>query len=212
MPSKALSKNKENNRTILWRDYGVGYDDTKPQLFMDFCFETNEKMHAVWRYFSDSSCGFFYRDLAARNCLVGDNDTVKISDFGMSREEEEYTVSGGLKQIPIKWTAPEALHYGKTRFPHTCNIISSPYCASCLESALYRTIVQYVKNITANRSLSFVYQHCFKINPYDFLPLLLYQAVDFLLLIMMLLGCFQRGIRRHVMYGVMAFWCGRFSR
>ena len=37
---------------------------------------------------------------------------VKISDFGMSREEEEYTVSGGLKQIPIKWTAPEALNYG----------------------------------------------------------------------------------------------------
>lgn len=38
---------------------------------------------------------------------------VKISDFGMSREEEEYTVSDGLKQIPIKWTAPEALLYGK---------------------------------------------------------------------------------------------------
>ena len=31
----------------------------------------------------------------------------------MSREEEEYTVSGGLKQIPIKWTAPEALNFGK---------------------------------------------------------------------------------------------------
>lgn len=31
----------------------------------------------------------------------------------MSREEEEYTVSDGLKQIPIKWTAPEALLYGK---------------------------------------------------------------------------------------------------
>lgn len=32
----------------------------------------------------------------------------------MSREEEEYTVSDGLKQIPIKWTAPEALLYGKS--------------------------------------------------------------------------------------------------
>lgn len=53
------------------------------------------------------------RDLAARNCLVGSEHTVKISDFGMSREEEEYTVSDGLKQIPIKWTAPEALNYGK---------------------------------------------------------------------------------------------------
>ena len=38
---------------------------------------------------------------------------MKISDFGMSREEEEYTVSRGMKQIPIKWTAPEALNYGQ---------------------------------------------------------------------------------------------------
>lgn len=56
--------------------------------------------------------GIFFRDLAARNCLVGDNNVVKISDFGMSREEEEYTVSDGMKQIPIKWTAPEALNFG----------------------------------------------------------------------------------------------------
>lgn len=32
----------------------------------------------------------------------------------MSREEEEYTVSDGMKQIPIKWTAPEAMNFGKT--------------------------------------------------------------------------------------------------
>ena len=57
---------------------------------------------------------FTCRDLAARNCLVGRNNLVKISDFGMSREQDEYTVSSGLKQIPIKWTSPEALNYGKT--------------------------------------------------------------------------------------------------
>ena len=45
---------------------------------------------------------------------MGTDNVVKISDFGMSREEEEYTVSGGLKQIPIKWTAPEALNYGRS--------------------------------------------------------------------------------------------------
>lgn len=39
---------------------------------------------------------------------------MKISDFGMSREEEEYIVSDGMKQIPIKWTAPEALNFGKS--------------------------------------------------------------------------------------------------
>lgn len=62
------------------------------------------------RYLESKNC--IHRDLAARNCLVGDDNIVKISDFGMSREEEEYIVSGGMKQIPIKWTAPEALNFG----------------------------------------------------------------------------------------------------
>ncbi|KAL3885378.1 hypothetical protein ACJMK2_025448 [Sinanodonta woodiana] len=78
----------------------------------------------------DAACGMAYleergcihRDLAARNCLVGDNSIVKISDFGMSREEEEYTVSDGLKQIPIKWTAPEALNFGK--YTSMCDVWS----------------------------------------------------------------------------------------
>ena len=41
-------------------------------------------------------------------------DILKISDFGMSRQEDDGVYSSsGLKQIPIKWTAPEALNYGK---------------------------------------------------------------------------------------------------
>ena len=59
-------------------------------------------------YLEGKNC--IHRDLAARNCLIGANEIVlKISDFGMSREEDDgiYTVSSGMKQIPIKWTAPE---------------------------------------------------------------------------------------------------------
>lgn len=39
---------------------------------------------------------------------------MKISDFGMSRQEQDgvYSATGGMKQIPVKWTAPEALNYG----------------------------------------------------------------------------------------------------
>lgn len=65
---------------------------------------------AGMRYLESKFC--IHRDLAARNCLVGQESRVMISDFGMSREEQEYIVSDGMKQIPIKWTAPEALNFG----------------------------------------------------------------------------------------------------
>ena len=54
------------------------------------------------------------RDLAARNCLVGDNHLVKVADFGLSRllDAEIYDARAGTK-FPIKWTAPEALAYNK---------------------------------------------------------------------------------------------------
>ena len=49
-----------------------------------------------------------HRDLAARNVLVGDNNVVKVADFGLARlTENEYTAHEGAK-FPIKWTAPEA--------------------------------------------------------------------------------------------------------
>lgn len=63
-------------------------------------------------YLESKNC--IHRDLAARNCLVGDGSVLKISDFGMSRQEDDGVYSSsGLKQIPIKWTAPEALNYGR---------------------------------------------------------------------------------------------------
>ncbi|XP_061670985.1 ephrin type-A receptor 6 isoform X3 [Syngnathoides biaculeatus] len=65
-----------------------------------------------------SDMGYVHRDLAARNILVDENLVCKVSDFGMSRVMEEdtdaaytATVNGG--KIPIRWTAPEAIAYGK---------------------------------------------------------------------------------------------------
>ncbi|KAL5020316.1 hypothetical protein ScPMuIL_003208 [Solemya velum] len=78
-----------------------------PKQLVKMCEDASNGM----AYLESKNC--IHRDLAARNCLVGEENVVKISDFGMSREEEEYTVSDGMKQIPIKWTAPEALNYGK---------------------------------------------------------------------------------------------------
>ncbi|XP_063123116.1 tyrosine-protein kinase Fer isoform X3 [Rattus norvegicus] len=80
------------------------------------------KLKQLVRFSLDVAAGMLYlegkncihRDLAARNCLVGENNTLKISDFGMSRQEDGGVYSSsGLKQIPIKWTAPEALNYGR---------------------------------------------------------------------------------------------------
>ncbi|XP_066095624.1 tyrosine-protein kinase Fes/Fps isoform X2 [Saccopteryx bilineata] len=68
---------------------------------------------AGMEYLESKCC--IHRDLAARNCLVTEKNVLKISDFGMSREEEDgiYAASGGLRQVPVKWTAPEALNYGR---------------------------------------------------------------------------------------------------
>nr|XP_054751828.1 tyrosine-protein kinase Fer-like isoform X3 [Lytechinus pictus] len=63
-------------------------------------------------YLESKQC--IHRDLAARNCLVGNKNVIKISDFGMSREDDVYTIrEGAMRQIPIKWTAPEAMNFGK---------------------------------------------------------------------------------------------------
>ena len=61
-----------------------------------------------------ASKNFVHRDLATRNCLVGENFHVKISDFGMSRSmyESHYYIIRGHAILPIRWMATECF-YGK---------------------------------------------------------------------------------------------------
>ncbi|KJE96332.1 protein-tyrosine kinase HTK98 [Capsaspora owczarzaki ATCC 30864] len=69
------------------------------------------------------SIRFVHRDIAARNCLVGTGLVVKISDFGLSRalaEEHNYYRMEARGKLPVKWMAPECLHYRK--FSHSSDV------------------------------------------------------------------------------------------
>ena len=54
-----------------------------------------------------------HRDLAARNVLVGHDNRVKVSDFGLMRQiYEDVKGSEKSKKLPVKWMAPESLYRG----------------------------------------------------------------------------------------------------
>lgn len=55
-----------------------------------------------------------HRDLAARNVLLSDHHTIKICDFGLSRdvyEQNLYLKSNRGGPVPVKWMALESLKY-----------------------------------------------------------------------------------------------------
>lgn len=57
---------------------------------------------------------FVHRDLAARNIMVAEDLTVKIGDFGMTRDicETDYYRKGGKGLLPVRWMSPESLKDG----------------------------------------------------------------------------------------------------
>ncbi|KAF7262591.1 hypothetical protein EG68_00122 [Paragonimus skrjabini miyazakii] len=51
-----------------------------------------------------------HRDLRCVNVLVGEDETIKLSDFGLARPLEDQKVYNSDTQFPIRWTAPEAAY------------------------------------------------------------------------------------------------------
>ncbi|KAK9870068.1 hypothetical protein WA026_006163 [Henosepilachna vigintioctopunctata] len=53
---------------------------------------------------------FVHRDLAARNCMVAADKTVKIGDFGMTKDiyMHDYYRKGTTGLLPVRWMAPKA--------------------------------------------------------------------------------------------------------
>ncbi|KAM3620956.1 uncharacterized protein V6R79_004061 [Siganus canaliculatus] len=60
---------------------------------------------------------FVHRDLAARNCMLDENYTVKVADFGMARDiydKEYYSIQDHKRvKLPVKWMAIESLQTQK---------------------------------------------------------------------------------------------------
>ncbi|CAH1796992.1 unnamed protein product, partial [Owenia fusiformis] len=59
---------------------------------------------------------FVHRDLAARNCMVSSDLTIKIADFGLSRDiycDTYYMDTTLSRPLPVRWMAAESLRDGK---------------------------------------------------------------------------------------------------
>ena len=73
-----------------------------------------------------SDCGFLHRDIAARNCLVGDLSRleVKLSDFGLAVElgDQDFYCGDEDEEIPVRWMPPEAIR--ENRFSHASDVWS----------------------------------------------------------------------------------------
>ncbi|KAM4770920.1 tyrosine-protein kinase Mer [Rhinophrynus dorsalis] len=58
-----------------------------------------------------SNKNFLHRDLAARNCMLRDDMTVCVADFGLSKKiySGDYYRQGRIAKMPVKWIAVESL-------------------------------------------------------------------------------------------------------
>uniref|UniRef100_A0A0N5BIG0 Tyrosine-protein kinase n=1 Tax=Strongyloides papillosus TaxID=174720 RepID=A0A0N5BIG0_STREA len=109
--------------------YGVTLHSNPILMVLEMCYGGSLKSYLkstplpykhLTKYCTDAARGLCYlstrdvihRDIAARNCLLGGNDEVKISDFGLSVISKEPVKAGKNQKIAIRWCAPETITTG----------------------------------------------------------------------------------------------------
>lgn len=73
---------RSNSKSPSWQ--GQPHAGLSMTLTREHLLSAAKQIAAGMRYLAAQR--FVHRDLACRNCLVGTNLTVKIADFGMSRD------------------------------------------------------------------------------------------------------------------------------
>uniref|UniRef100_A0A8C7R6T5 Tyrosine-protein kinase receptor TYRO3 n=1 Tax=Oncorhynchus mykiss TaxID=8022 RepID=A0A8C7R6T5_ONCMY len=75
------------------------------QMLIQFMLDIARGME----YLSNRS--IIHRDLAARNCMLSENLTVCVADFGLSKKiySGDYYRQGSVSKLPVKWIALESL-------------------------------------------------------------------------------------------------------
>ncbi|XP_053520540.1 tyrosine-protein kinase Mer isoform X2 [Artibeus jamaicensis] len=90
---------------LLYSRLEVGSKYIPVQTLVKFMVDIAQGMEYL------SNRNFLHRDLAARNCMLRDDMTVCVADFGLSKKiySGDYYRQGRIAKMPVKWIAIESL-------------------------------------------------------------------------------------------------------